>query len=98
MRMLLTAAIGAAALALPATAGATDTAPPGTCDLIKNTACQYLPPTSVEDLCGIVDATTNLSCTGTTRQSAAPPIPRSGCELAEFLGFQNVKECEDGIA
>jgi hypothetical protein len=30
--------------------------------------------------------------------AAAPPVPTSGCEIAEMLGFENVKECEDGTS
>ena len=28
--------------------------------------------------------------------ASAQPIPTNGCELADFLGFENVKECETG--
>ena len=26
---------------------------------------------------------------------AGPTVPTTACELQEFLGFENVKECED---
>lgn len=61
-KLLIAAAAVAATAAVPTTAGAA-AQPPGTCDLIKNTICQYVPPTSVDDVCAIVDHTTTLSCT-----------------------------------
>ena len=93
MRKLLLAAT-AAAFIVPTTATATE--PPGTCDLIKNTACQYIPPTSVEDVCGIVHDSTFLSCSFTASRSVqGPDIPTSSCELQEKLGIVNVRACED---
>ena len=53
----------AAFAAAPGGAAATEIS---SCKYLANTACQYLPPTSVEDVCGIVDATTALTCEGTT--------------------------------
>jgi hypothetical protein len=97
MRKLLLAAT-AAALIAPSTAGATATQPPGTCDLVQNTACQYIPPTSVEDVCGILDHTTFFGCsitTSTSRSAQGPGVPTSWCELQEKLGIVNVRACED---
>ena len=65
MRNLLLAAV-ATALIVPSTAGATATQPPGTCDLIKNTICHLIPPTSVDDVCEIVETTTVFGCEITT--------------------------------
>lgn len=48
-RILIAAAAVAAATALPSTASAV--APPGTCDLIKNTICHYIPPSGVPSGC-----------------------------------------------
>lgn len=65
MRKLLIATVAVAATAaLPASAGAAS-GPPSVeaCDYIRNTICHFLPPTSVEDVCGIVEATTAHSCT-----------------------------------
>ena len=61
-KLLIAAAAVAAAATLPATASA-EVKPPETCDLIQNTICHLIPPTSVEDVCAIVDATTAHSCT-----------------------------------
>jgi hypothetical protein len=95
MRKLLLAAI-AAALIVPSTAAATATQPPEACDLVKNTVCHYLPPTSVEDVCGIVNDSTFLTCSvTTTRATAQPDIPTTSCELQEKLGIVNVRACED---
>jgi hypothetical protein len=96
MRKLLLAAT-AAALIVPSTASATETRPPEACDLVKNTVCHYLPPTSVEDVCGIVNDSTFLTCaTTSTRTSAVagPDIPTTSCELQERLGIVNVRACE----
>jgi len=71
MRTTIATLISFAALAaLPAAAPAGEI-DLSSCKYLANTACQYLPPTSVDDVCGIVDATTNFSCTdvSTTRQS-----------------------------
>jgi hypothetical protein len=98
MRSLFIAAAAAATLALPATAGAAETRPPEACDVVKNTVCHYLPPTSVEDVCGIVNDSTFLTCTvaaSSSRASAGPDIPTSSCELQEKLGIVNVRACED---
>ena len=97
MRSFLIVAAAAATLALPATAGAAEAKPPEACDLIKNTICHYLPPTSVEDVCGIVGDSTFLSCTVTTNRAATagPDVPTSSCELQEKLGIVNVRACED---
>jgi hypothetical protein len=62
-KLLIAATVVAATAAVPTSAGATETGVPGTCDLVKNTICHLIPPTSVSDVCEIVDATTNLSCT-----------------------------------
>lgn len=64
-RILIAASAVAAVAALPSSAGAA--APPGTCDLIKNTICHHIPPSGVP----------------------------SGCDLQEWIGVVNVRECED---
>jgi hypothetical protein len=70
-KSLLAIAAVTAVAAVPASATAADTRPdlPGTCDLVKNTICHLIPPTSVEDVCAILDSTSNLSCqiSSTTR-------------------------------
>jgi hypothetical protein len=79
MRKLLLACTAVTALALPSAAAASDRPdlPDGTCDVIKNTICHLIPPTSVEDVCAIVDATTQFDCSMISVQQ--PEIP-SSCE------------------
>ena len=76
MRKLALIAL-AAAFAVPSTASAATTGPPSACDYIKNTICQYIPPDSVEDACGILAATTQYDCSIVAVER--PQVP-SSCE------------------
>jgi hypothetical protein len=97
MRNLLIAVLAVTATAaLPASASAaTQPDLPETCDLIRNTICHLIPPTSVEDVCAILDNTSNLRCEIDSTRRQGPDIPTTGCELQEKLGVVNVRQCED---
>ena len=98
--LIALAAVSATAAFVPPAADA-EVRPPGTCDLIKNTICHYLPPadpTNPGTVCGIVYDLTMNDCRASFPASAQRPpveVPTSGCDLQEKLGIVNVRQCED---